>query len=106
MTREFDAWFMTFNSRGNLHSSTPEEAIVAAQTFLMTTQPEDGPRAQVHRTQIAGLNIAGQNLENTPRRHENHRLEGPSGESNAGGHEVAAPNNSTRQLRQMLMCIR
>jgi hypothetical protein len=43
---------MTYDSRGNLHPTTPEAAIVAAKTFLMTTQPEDGPRAQVHRTLI------------------------------------------------------
>ena len=43
MTRDLDASFMTFDSRGNLYPTTPQAAIVAAQTFLMTTQPEDGP---------------------------------------------------------------
>jgi hypothetical protein len=88
---------MTHNSQGNLHTKMPEAAIVAAKMFLMETQPESGPQAQVHTTLIAGLNIVGQHLENIPRHHEIPLWEGLSGRSNAAGHEVAAPNNSTRE---------
>jgi hypothetical protein len=52
---------MAHDPQGNLHTTTPE-AIVAAKTFFMATQPESGLQAQVHRTLIAGQNIVGQHI--------------------------------------------
>jgi hypothetical protein len=58
ITRDLDVSFMTYDSRENLHPATPQAAIVAAaaQTNLLTTQQDYGPRA---RTLIAGLNTVG-----------------------------------------------
>jgi hypothetical protein len=98
MTRGLDVSFMTCDSKGNLHPTTPQAAIVAAQTYLMTTKPEYGPRAHVHKTLIAGLNAFGQHLEGSPLRHESPRQEVvPPGQNNTARQEVAPPNNPSLQ---------
>jgi hypothetical protein len=84
MTRELYASFMTFDSRRNLRTTTLKATIMAAKTFLMTTQPQGGPQAQVYRTLIAGLNDVGQHLEGTPRHHGSPQQEVvPPGRNNA-----------------------
>jgi hypothetical protein len=53
---------------------TPEAAVVAAQTYLYTTQPTPGdPREHIHWAALQGLRLVGSKLtarEEEPRRNE------------------------------------
>src|SRR5664279_3540778 len=54
---------MSMDAEGNVMPKTPAAAILAATTYLRTTQPpENDPRAEVHRQTILGLGMAGDAL--------------------------------------------
>jgi hypothetical protein len=64
MTRDLELSLISVDSRGNIRPKMPEAAIVACQTYMMTTQPApDDPCAATHRTALASLGIVGQHLE-------------------------------------------
>jgi hypothetical protein len=47
----------------NFIQETPEAALVAAQTYLLTTQPEPGdPREHMHQAAIKSLGLVGDKL--------------------------------------------
>ena len=51
---------MTVDSAGNLMAKTPQGALIAATTYLLSNQPPaDDPRAALHRSTIAGLGMIG-----------------------------------------------
>src|SRR5664279_3805935 len=55
---------MSMDAAGNMMPKTPAAAILAATTYLRTTQPpEDDPRAEVHRQTIIGPGMAGAALQ-------------------------------------------
>jgi hypothetical protein len=49
-SRNPDSSFLSVDEQGNIMPKTPEAALVAAQTYLYTTQPNPGdPREHMHR---------------------------------------------------------
>src|SRR5664279_880658 len=55
---------MSMDAEGNVMPKTLAAAILAATTYLRTTQtPENDPRAEVHRQTILGLGMAGDALQ-------------------------------------------
>jgi hypothetical protein len=63
LTRDLDLSFRTVDSRGNMVAKTLEAALVAAQTYMLATQPAAGdPRAALHLSNLAGLHIIGASL--------------------------------------------
>ena len=54
---------MSVDSAGNIKPKTPQAAIVAAQTYLLSTQPPpEDPRAAIHRSALMGLGMVGNAL--------------------------------------------
>jgi hypothetical protein len=50
LSRNLDSSFQSVDEQGNIMPKTPEAALVAAQTYLYTTQPNLGdPREHMHR---------------------------------------------------------
>jgi hypothetical protein len=55
--------FLSVDEQGNIVPKTPEAALVAAQAYLLTTQPSPGdPREHMHRAALNGLNMVGHKL--------------------------------------------
>ena len=51
---------MSVDAQGNIVPKTPQAALVAAQTYMMTTQPvANDPRAAIHRSTLVGLGTIG-----------------------------------------------
>jgi hypothetical protein len=79
LVRDHDLSFM---SRGNIIHKIPQTARVAAQTYLMATQPAANDlRATMHRSTLMGLGMTGASLidkevaprtERSPRHRNNH----------------------------------
>jgi hypothetical protein len=54
--QSLDSSFLSVNEIGNIMPKTPEAALVAAQAYLLTTQPAPGdPRENMHQAAIKGL---------------------------------------------------
>ena len=52
-TRNLDSSFMTVDPTGSVLPKTPQAAIIAATTYLLSTQlPENDPRVALHRETI------------------------------------------------------
>jgi hypothetical protein len=52
---------------GSIIPDTPEVALVAAQAYLLTTQPEPGdPQESMHQDAIKGLGLIGDKLKQDP----------------------------------------
>jgi hypothetical protein len=61
--QNLDSSFLLVDERGNIMPKTPEAALVAAQAYLLTTQPAPGdPRESVHQDAIKGLRLIGDKL--------------------------------------------
>jgi hypothetical protein len=61
--QNLDLSFLSINERGNIIPKTPEAALVAAQAYLLTTQPAPGdPRESMHQAAIKGLGLIGDKL--------------------------------------------
>jgi hypothetical protein len=55
--------FLLINERGNIIPKTSEAALVAAQAYLLTTQPALGdPQESMHQAAIKGLGLIGDKL--------------------------------------------
>jgi hypothetical protein len=55
--------FLSVDEQGNIIPKTPEAALVAAQAYLHTTQPNTGdPREHMHRAALQGLKMVGNKL--------------------------------------------
>ena len=60
ITRSLGSSFMTVDEDGNMVPKTPEAAVLATTTYLLSTQPPaDDPRAALHRQTIRGLGMIG-----------------------------------------------
>jgi hypothetical protein len=75
LSKNLDSSFLSVDEQGNIIPKTPEAALVAAQTYLYTTQPSPGdPREHMHRAVLQGLRMAGNKL--TAKEEEAHRSKG------------------------------
>jgi hypothetical protein len=55
--------FLSIDERGNIIPKSPEAALVAAEAYLLTTQPTPGdPRESVHQAAIKSLGLIGDKL--------------------------------------------
>jgi hypothetical protein len=62
--QNLDSSFLSVNERENIVPKTPEAASVAAQAYLLTTQPTHGdPCESMHRAVKQGLGLIGDKLE-------------------------------------------
>jgi hypothetical protein len=62
-TQNLHSSFSTADEVGSIMPDTPEAALVAAQAYLLTTQPEPGdPRESMHQAAIKGLGLIGDKL--------------------------------------------
>jgi hypothetical protein len=89
LSKNLDSSFLSVNEQGNIIPKTPEEALVAAQTYLYMTHPSPGdPREHMHRAALQGLRMVGNKL--TAKEEEAH--------SNKGTHKPRSPrhHNSPR----------
>jgi hypothetical protein len=75
LSRNLDSSFLSVDEQGNVMLKTPEVALVAAQTYLYTTQPNPGdPREHMHQAALQGLRLVGNKL--TAKEEEAHRNKG------------------------------
>jgi hypothetical protein len=63
ISKNLDSSFLSVDEQGNIIPKTPEAALVAAQAYLHTTQPNPGdPREHMHRAALNGLKMVGNKL--------------------------------------------
>jgi hypothetical protein len=88
LSKNLDSSFLSVDEQGNIIPKTPEAALVAAQTFLYTTQPSRRPKGNMHRAALQGLRMVGNKL--IAKEEEAHR--------NKGMHKPRSPcyHNSPR----------
>jgi hypothetical protein len=56
--QNLDSSFLSVDERGNIVPKTPEAALVAAQAYILTTQPAPGdPRESMHQAAIKCLGL-------------------------------------------------
>jgi hypothetical protein len=61
--RNHNSSFSTVDEEENIIQDTPEAALVAAQAYLLTTQPEPGdPRESMHLAAMKSLRLIGDEL--------------------------------------------
>jgi hypothetical protein len=61
--QNLDSSFLSINEMGNIVPKTQDAALVAAQAYLLTTQPAPGdPRESMHQAAIKGLWLIGDKL--------------------------------------------
>jgi hypothetical protein len=82
ISKNLDSSFLSVDDQGNIIPKTPEEALVAAQAYLYTTQPNPGdPREHMHRATLYGLKMVGSKLsaneEEAYRNKGTHKLRSP-----------------------------
>jgi hypothetical protein len=115
ISKNLDSSFLSVDEQGNIVPKTPEAALVAAQAYLLTTQPSPGdPREHMHRAALNGLNMVGHKLSakgeeahhhkethrpRSPRRHNsprhrssNQRFRSPSPKQHGGTQRSRSPN--------------
>jgi hypothetical protein len=75
LSKNFDSSFLSVDEQGNIIPKTPEAALIAAQTYLYTTQPSPGdPREHMHRAALQGRKMVGNKL--TAKEEEAHHNKG------------------------------
>jgi hypothetical protein len=63
ISKNLNSSFLSVDEQGNIIPKTPEAALVAAQAYLHTTQPNPGdPREHMHRAALNGLKMVGNKL--------------------------------------------
>jgi hypothetical protein len=83
LSKNLDSSFLSVDEQGNIIPKTPEAVLVAAQTYLYTTQPSPGdPREHMHRAALQGLRMVGNKL--TAKEEEAHH--------NKGMHQPRSPH--------------
>jgi hypothetical protein len=83
ISKNLDSSFLSVNEQGNIIPKTPEAALVAAQAYLYTTQPNLGDlRKYMHRAALNGLKTVGNKLsakeEEAYHNKETHKPRSPS----------------------------
>jgi hypothetical protein len=59
--------FLTVDEAGSIMPETPEAALVEAQAYMLTKQPEPGdPRESMHQAAIKGLRLNEDKLKQNP----------------------------------------
>jgi hypothetical protein len=62
--QNLDSAFLSVDEIRNIVPKTPKAALVAAQAYLLTTQPAPGdPREGMHQAAIKGLGLVGEKLQ-------------------------------------------
>jgi hypothetical protein len=62
--QNLDSLFLSVDDRGNTMPKIPEAALLAAQAYLLTTQPAPGdPCKSMHQAAIQGLGLIRDKLE-------------------------------------------
>jgi hypothetical protein len=62
--RNLDSAFLSVDEIRNIVSKTPKAALVAAEAYLLTTQPAPrDPREGMHQAAIKGLGLIGDKLQ-------------------------------------------
>jgi hypothetical protein len=75
LSRNLDSSFLSVDEQGNIMPKTPEAALVVAQMYMYTTQPNPGdPREHMHRAALQGLRLVGNKL--TAKEEEAHHNKG------------------------------
>jgi hypothetical protein len=75
LSRNLDSYFLSVDEQGNIMPKTPKAALVAAQAYLYTMQPNLGdPREHMHWAALQGLRLVGNKL--TAKEEEMRRNEG------------------------------
>jgi hypothetical protein len=75
LSRNLDSSFLSVDEQGNIIPKTPKAALVVAQMYLYTTQPNPGdPREHMHQEALQGLRLVGNKL--TAKEEEAHRNKG------------------------------
>jgi hypothetical protein len=75
LSRNIDSSFLLIDEQGNIMPKPPEAALVVAQTYMYTTQPNPGdPREHMHRAALQGLGLVGNKL--TAKEEEAYRNKG------------------------------
>jgi hypothetical protein len=83
LSRNLDSSLLSVDEQGNIMPKTPKAALVAAQMYLYTTQPNPGdPREHMHRAALQGLRLVGNKL--IAKEEEAHR--------NKGTHKPRSPH--------------
>jgi hypothetical protein len=63
LSKNLNSSFLSVDEQGNIIPKTPEAALVAAQAYLHTTQPNPGdPREHMHWASLQGLKMEGNKL--------------------------------------------
>jgi hypothetical protein len=117
LSRNLDSSFLSVDEQGNVMRKTPEVALVAAQTYIYTTQPNPGdPREHMHRSALQGLRLVGNKLTTkdeeayrnkgthkprSPRRHNSprHRSSSRRSRSSSPGYYKSLRHGGTRRSR-------
>jgi hypothetical protein len=91
LSKNLDSSFLSVDEQGNIIPKTLEAALVAAQTYLYTTQPSLGdPREHMHWAALHGLRMVG------------NKLTAKDGEAyhNKGTHKPRSPHHHSSPRRR------
>jgi hypothetical protein len=96
LSRNLDSSFLSVDEQGNIMPKTPEATLVAAQTYMCTTQPNPGdPREHMHRAALQGLRLVENKL--TTKEEEAYRNKGTYKPRSPCRHN--SPRSSSRRSR-------
>jgi hypothetical protein len=96
--RNLDSSFLSVDEQGNIMPKTLEAALVAAQTYWYTTQPNPGdPREHMHRAALQGLRLVGNKL--TAKEEEAYRNKGTHKPRSPRCHNSPRHRSSSRRSR-------
>jgi hypothetical protein len=98
LSKNLDSSFLSVDEQGNIMPKIPEAALVAAQTYLYTMQPNPGdPREHMHRAALQGLRLVGNKL--TAKEEEAHRNKGTHKPRSPRRHSSPQHRSSSRRSR-------
>jgi hypothetical protein len=102
--KNLDSSFLSVDEQGNIIPKTPEAALVVAQAYLHTTQPNLGdPREHMHRAALQGLKMVGNKLsakeEEAYRNKGTHKPRSPR-RHNSPRHRSGSRRSRTPSLRR------
>jgi hypothetical protein len=98
LSRNLDPSFLSVDEQGNIMPKTPKAALVAAQAYLYTTQPNPGdPREHMHQAALQGLRLVGNKL--TAKEEETRRNEGTHKPRSARHHSSPRRRSMSRRSR-------
>jgi hypothetical protein len=85
---------LSIDEIGNIMPKTPEAALVAAQAYLLTTQPAPGdPWEGMHQAAIKGLGLIGDKLQLELSRQDK-TPHSPNREGEAEGHNLRTEDHN------------